>query len=79
MTKLYIMSGPDKGRSFDTKAATIYIGRSPVNDIQMNDRTVSRRHLIVFREANKYFIEDLRSKNGTFFNGQGYVILTHNL
>jgi pSer/pThr/pTyr-binding forkhead associated (FHA) protein len=70
MTKLYVLDGSDKGRSFDIKEDTIYIGRSPVNDIQMNDRTVSRRHLIVFRKENKYFIKDLKSKNGTFFNGE---------
>ena len=66
MTNLYIVNGSDEGRSFDLKGDTIYIGRSPDNDLQIKDRFVSRKHLRIFRKGSKYFIEDLRSKNGTF-------------
>jgi len=68
MTKLYILNGPDRGQSFDLEMDTISIGRSPDNDIQMNDRSVSRKHLIILKKANKYFIQDQDSKNGTFIN-----------
>jgi len=30
---------------------------------------VSRKHLKIFRKKNEYFIEDLKSRNGTFVNG----------
>jgi len=70
MIKLYIVEGPGRGQSFELKADTIHIGRSPDNDIQMNDRSVSRKHVKVLRKANKYLIEDLESTNGTFVNGK---------
>ena len=70
MTNLYVVNGSDEGRSFDLKGDTIYIGRSPDNDIQIKDRFVSRKHLRIFRKGSKYFIKDLRSKNGTFINGK---------
>ncbi|NVM25178.1 MAG: FHA domain-containing protein [Desulfobacterales bacterium] len=69
MTRLYIMNGPDKGRSFDLEGGTIYIGRSPGNDIQLKDKSVSRKHLKIIGRGDKYFVEDLQSKNGTFING----------
>ncbi len=70
MTNLYIVNGSDEGRSFDLKGDTIYIGRSPDNDIQIKDRFVSRKHLRIFRKGSKHFIKDLESKNGTFINGK---------
>ena len=69
MTRLYIMNGPDKGRSFDLKGDIIHIGRSPHNNIQIKDKSVSRKHLKIIRRGDKYFVEDLKSKNGTFING----------
>ncbi len=70
MTNLYVVNGSDEGRSFDLKGDTIYIGRSPDNDIQIKDRFVSRKHLRIFRKESKYLIKDLESKNGTFINGK---------
>ena len=70
MTKLYIVDGPEKGHSFDLEGDTVYVGRSPENDIQMKDRSVSRRHLKILRKTSKYFIEDLQSANGTFVDGR---------
>lgn len=69
MNKLYVVSGKDERQSFDLKERTIYIGRSPENDIQIKDNYVSRKHLMLRRLGNRYFIKDLRSKNGTFING----------
>jgi pSer/pThr/pTyr-binding forkhead associated (FHA) protein len=68
--KLYIMNGSDEGQSFDLENDTVYIGRAPDNDVQMKDKFVSRKHLRIFKKKNKYFIEDLKSKNGTFVNGE---------
>jgi hypothetical protein len=70
MPKLHILTGPDKAQAFDLKDEPLFIGRSPHNDIQMSDITVSRRHLKIFRRRNKYFIKDLESENGTFVGGR---------
>jgi hypothetical protein len=45
------------------------IGRSAENDIHLLDRTVSRRHAVVFVHKGKPYIKDLGSANGTFVNG----------
>jgi pSer/pThr/pTyr-binding forkhead associated (FHA) protein len=70
MTKLYVLEGPDKGRSFDLEGGTVHIGRSRDNHIQLKDTYVSRRHLRLLRKGAKYFIHDLESKNGTFVDGE---------
>lgn len=69
MIKLHMMPGTDGGRSFDFDEDIIYIGRSRLNHFQIRDKFVSRRHLKVFKKENNYLIEDLKSKNGTFING----------
>jgi pSer/pThr/pTyr-binding forkhead associated (FHA) protein len=70
MTKLYIIDGPDRGKSFDMRGESASIGRSPTNHIQLKDPYVSRRHLIVLRRGDTYFVKDLKSKNGTCVNGE---------
>jgi pSer/pThr/pTyr-binding forkhead associated (FHA) protein len=45
------------------------LGRAPENHIQMRDKSVSRSHLKIERRGNRYFITDMRSKNGTFVDG----------
>jgi adenylate cyclase len=69
MTKLYILNGPEMGQSFELRDGTTYVGRSLENDIRIEDKTVSRRHLKIIKTGNKLFITDLKSRNGTFFNG----------
>jgi pSer/pThr/pTyr-binding forkhead associated (FHA) protein len=69
-TKLCIMEGPAKGKKFDLKEKTMFIGRSPRNDIQIKDIMISRKHLKIFKVGETLFIEDLMSTNGTQFNGE---------
>jgi pSer/pThr/pTyr-binding forkhead associated (FHA) protein len=70
MTRLYIMSGPHMGQSFELEGDTFCIGRAPENDIQIKDKFVSRKHIKILRKENKFYIEDLQSKNGTYLNGE---------
>lgn len=47
------------------------IGRSPENNIVINDTRVSRIHLQIVQDDNgNYSVVDLNSANGTFVNGQ---------
>jgi len=69
MPKIYIMNGPDKGRSFEVDKEAISIGRAPDNEIQVKDKSVSRKHLKIVKRGDKYYLTDLGSKNGTFIDG----------
>jgi len=44
------------------------VGRSPVNEVALPFAGVSTFHARVFREGERWFVEDLGSKNGTFVN-----------
>ncbi|MBW2063325.1 MAG: FHA domain-containing protein [Deltaproteobacteria bacterium] len=69
MTRLYILNGPEAGRSFEIKDGVTYVGRSLDNDIRIDDKTVSRRHLKISKHGNRCFIADRKSRNGTFYSG----------
>jgi pSer/pThr/pTyr-binding forkhead associated (FHA) protein len=46
------------------------IGRAPECDVVLNDATVSRRHALIVREGNDFFIQDAGSRFGTSVNGE---------
>ncbi len=48
----------------------IVLGRGEDSDIVLAERQISRHHIRVYREGDRYFVEDLNSKNGTWVNGQ---------
>jgi adenylate cyclase len=73
VTKLYILNGANKGESFELRDGYTYVGRSGKNDIRIGDKTVSRRHLRIAKRGRKYLATDLKSRNGTFYNGK-YIL-----
>lgn len=48
----------------------ISIGRSPQNDIVLDNRAISAEHAVIVTVNNDSFLEDLNSTNGTQVNGQ---------
>jgi len=48
----------------------LIIGRADECDVVIDDRQVSRRHARIRQEGDRFLLEDLGSKNGTFVNGQ---------
>jgi len=73
MTSLFILNGPSVGKTFELQRDTVYIGRSSETDVQVQDKFVSRKHLKIVKKGEKFYIEDLKSKNGTFVNGEQII------
>lgn len=48
----------------------ITVGRDPVNTIELDDALVSRRHAVIQKIRDDFFLKDLDSTNGTLVNGQ---------
>lgn len=46
------------------------LGRKSDNDIIIKDPFVSKVHFNIVEDENQYFLEDLKSSNGTFLNGE---------
>jgi pSer/pThr/pTyr-binding forkhead associated (FHA) protein len=46
------------------------IGRKPVNDIQIDNLSISGQHAVITHILGDAFLEDLNSTNGTYVNGQ---------
>ena len=69
MNKLYINNGTMVGQSFDLKKKVAIVGRGIDSDIQIKEKSISRKHLKIIQKDKKLFIEDLKSHNGTFLNG----------
>src|SRR5262245_50793060 len=64
------VEGADKGKVLRTEQLPILIGRAPDNDIYIPlDRKMSRQHAKLLKIQNRYFLEDLGSTNGTFYQG----------
>jgi predicted component of type VI protein secretion system len=59
---------PDRVLVWDTN--TISIGRSPENDIALEDDEVSRRHAVFARGKGGHQVMDFRTSNGTTVNGE---------
>jgi len=58
----------EKARIFQFTIPEILIGRDPSCECQLNDDTVSANHARLTFHHNKWWIEDLGSKNGTYLN-----------
>jgi pSer/pThr/pTyr-binding forkhead associated (FHA) protein len=63
-----------KGGPIDTEIPVLNdalrIGRRPDCDVQLPHALVSGHHCRVLKRERGVFLEDLRSRNGTFLNGQ---------
>jgi len=68
--KLYLIAkNREKVWSYDIKGEIVSIGRSNENDIQVQDRYISRRQLLVWKKENRFFLKNLGKKNDTTVNG----------
>ena len=69
-TKLVFMNGPYSGKSIALiPGESITIGRDRGIELSFDDERMSRRHCIISFVADRFYIADLGSVNGTFMNG----------
>jgi len=69
-TKLEVLSGPMDGLIFTIHEGSVTIGREKDQDISLPlDLSISRSHARITFEEEKFWLEDLGSKNGTFLHG----------
>jgi pSer/pThr/pTyr-binding forkhead associated (FHA) protein len=59
---------PDRVLVWDTR--TLSIGRSPENDLVVEDEEISRKHALLKNEGGAMEVGDYRTGNGTFVNGE---------
>lgn len=67
--RLVAIAGPLKDSNFDLPTGELSIGRDAANVLAISDPSVSRRHCVVVRDADKFKVRDLESRNGTLVNG----------
>jgi hypothetical protein len=57
-------------KTFPIRPGLAFLGRSTVNDIVVNDATISQRHASIEYSRSGVFLKDLGSTNGTYVAGQ---------
>jgi phosphoserine phosphatase RsbU/P len=69
MAVLLITQGPDAGRKFALEGDVAVLGRHADCAICLPAKAVSRQHAQIVKTQGGFEVEDLRSSNGTFLNG----------
>ncbi len=67
--KLVVVEGPDKGTEFEISKNKTFVGRAAINDITLNDSSVSGTHFEIRAEENGFLLRDVGSTNGTHLGG----------
>jgi len=78
--QLRFLGGRYQGRSVDLGDDEFTIGRVQGNTLALDEDGVSRRHCRIYRQNDRWIVEDLGSTNGVRVNGQritGSVTLKH--
>jgi hypothetical protein len=66
---LVVRSGGGRaGETFALAGERIGVGRGPENEVFLDDVTVSRRHAVLVRRDDGFYIDDEESLNGTYVN-----------
>lgn len=67
---LKVVEGGNPGQILDLHGERLVVGRHPSCHIVLDNSAVSRNHAQILESHGNYFIEDLRSRNGTLVNGE---------
>ncbi|HME91440.1 MAG TPA: sigma 54-interacting transcriptional regulator, partial [Myxococcaceae bacterium] len=66
---LVLVNTDKAGTSFPLDQLGVKLGKAPDNDLVIDHPTVSRNHLLVRRQGDRFLVQDLGSTNGTFIDG----------
>jgi diguanylate cyclase (GGDEF)-like protein len=66
---LTVLTGSAAGQLFRVKKGSLALGRAPTSEVRLDDDGVSRNHARIRSETGRAWVEDLKSRNGTFVNG----------
>lgn len=70
MAVLQLIRGGEIGLQYPLDEEQQVLGRHPSCQIVLQSGVVSRRHAQILENHGTFYIEDLRSRNGTFVNGK---------
>ncbi len=68
MAILQVIHGGSKGTQFPLVADRTIVGRHPLCQVVLESGVVSRHHAQILESHGTFYVEDLRSRNGTFVN-----------
>lgn len=70
MAVLKVIKGSCPGQLLELFGERMVMGRHPSCQIVLDNAAVSRNHAQILESHGTYFVEDLRSRNGTLINGE---------
>src|SRR5438105_4372091 len=70
MAVLQVMTGANQGTQIPLNGDKTVLGRNPDCHVVISGTAVSRAHAHILRVGGKYYIEDIKSRNGTFVNNE---------
>src|SRR5579884_3052331 len=68
MAVLNVIKGTNQGSNIELVDDRIVLGRNADCHVVLNVPAVSREHAVIRRIQGKFYIEDMKSRNGTFVN-----------
>ncbi len=70
MAVLKVLNGDDAEKSLKLHGERSVLGRHPNCQVVLENVAVSRHHAQILESHGTFYLEDLRSRNGTYLNGQ---------
>jgi phosphoserine phosphatase RsbU/P len=67
---LKVVKGSCPGQLIELSDERMVMGRQPTCEIVLDNAAVSRTHAQILHNHGVFYVEDLRSRNGTYLNGQ---------
>jgi len=67
---LLVKRGPNAGSTFLLEGEETTVGRDTESAVFLDDVTVSRKHAVVERHGDEWFVVDRGSLNGTYVNAE---------